>query len=103
VINVLLPTSTFRGLDDPTSPFDGMLIYQRRRDRRPVALVNNLLLGGPQIEGLIYAKWGHVILVGSGFGETRVVAGTLRLLSVTPSVIAPTRLLPPAQDVFLVE
>jgi hypothetical protein len=103
VINVLLPTSTFRGLDDPSSPFHGMLIYQRRRDRRPVALVNNLLLGGAQIDGVIYAKWGHVILVGSGFRETRVVAGTLRLLSVTPSLIAPTELLPPAVDVFLVE
>lgn len=103
VINVLLPLSTYRGLDDPASPFDGMLIYQRRTDRRPVVLVNNLALGGRDIEGVIYSKWGHVVLSGSGFRETCVVAGTLRLLSVTPSLIAPTELLPPALDVFIVE
>lgn len=103
VINVALPTCRFRGLNDPSSPFDGLLIFQRRDDRRPVAVVNNLLLGGPAIDGTIYAKWGHVVLVGSGFQETRVVAGTLRLLSVTSSVIAPATLLPPAEDVFLVE
>ena len=31
--------STWRGLNAPGSPFDGMLIYQRRFDRRPIVLV----------------------------------------------------------------
>jgi hypothetical protein len=32
IINVGLLNSRFSGLDDPSSPFDGMLIYQRRLD-----------------------------------------------------------------------
>jgi hypothetical protein len=95
--------STYRGLNAAGSPFDGMLIYQRRADRRPIVLVNNLLLGGDDFNGVVYAKWGHVILSGSGFRETRVVAGTLRLITITTSEFAPSNPLPPAEDVFLVE
>ncbi|HUQ68118.1 MAG TPA: hypothetical protein VM165_01260, partial [Planctomycetaceae bacterium] len=95
--------STYRGLNAAGSPFNGMLIYQRRADRRPIVLINNLLLGGEDFNGVVYAKWGHVILSGSGFRETRVVAGTLRLITVTSSEFAPSNLLPPAEDVFLVE
>lgn len=102
-INSLLPGNTFRGLNDPSSPFDGILIYQRRFDRRPIAIVNGLLWGSNDVDGTIYSKWGHVILAGSSFGSTRVVAGTIRLIPILPSVMEPSVLLPPAEDVFLVE
>jgi Flp pilus assembly protein TadG len=95
--------STYRGLNDPGSPYNGMLIFQRHKDRRPIVLANDLLLGGDDFDGIVYAKWGHVILTGSGFRETRVVAGTLRLITLLTSTMAPDELLPPAEDVFLVE
>jgi Flp pilus assembly protein TadG len=100
---VLANASTFRGINAPGSPYDGVLIFQRRQDRRPIVLMNDVLLGGDDFHGVIYAKWGHVILSGSGFEQTRVVSGTLRMITILPSTIAPDTLLPPARDVFLVE
>lgn len=102
VINLALPTCRLTGINDPDSPFDGMLIYQRRVDRRPVAIVSGIL-GAPRVQGTIYAKWGHVILATQGTVETSVVAGTVRIVTVLPTTIAPTRLLPPAEDVYLLE
>ena len=41
VINIGLLGSQFTPLDDPSSPFDGMSIYQRRQDRRPIVILND--------------------------------------------------------------
>ncbi|BBO33077.1 TadE/TadG family type IV pilus assembly protein [Lacipirellula parvula] len=100
----LLPGSTIAGLKSASSPFDGMLIYQRRIDRRPIILSGLKLLGGGAISGSIYAKWGHVIfLSGLGTYDLRFVCGTMRVLTVGETTLAPTKKLPAAQDVFLVE
>ena len=103
VINLALPGSDIRGLDAPGSPFDGVVLYQRRADRRPLAIVTTSLLGGPDISGTVYAKWGHVILAASGTLDAAFVAGTMRIVSVFPTTISPQRPLPPAEDVFLLE
>ena len=102
VINLVLPGSRISGLDDPDSPFDGMVVFQRRRDRRPVAIVTSLL-GTPGVEGMVYAKWGHVILASRGTIDASFVAGTVRIVTALPTTIAPTRTLPPAEDVYLLE
>jgi hypothetical protein len=102
VINLLLPGSFLQGLDAPGSPFDGMVVYQRRADRRPVAIVTSLL-SGPAISGTVYAKWGHVILATNGTMDASFVAGTMRIVTVLPTTISPQRPLPPAEDVFLLE
>lgn len=102
-INLGLLGSRFSGLEDPSSPFHGLFIYQRRNDRRPIVLVQENLLGTGQLRGAIYAKWGHVLLAGRGTFDARVVAGTMRLLVLADLSIEPTTLFPPAQDVFLVE
>lgn len=102
VINLVLPGSRMSGINDPDSPFDGMLIFQRRRDRRPVAIVSGLL-GTPRVDGTVYAKWGHAILASRGTIETAFVAGTVRIVTTLPTTIAPRRLLPAAEDVFLLE
>jgi hypothetical protein len=103
VINTALLGSSFSPLADPSSPFNGLLVYQRRQDLRPIVIANqNLLLGG-NISGTIYAKWGHVIFAGNSTYNVKIVAGTVRLLAVLDMTLSPSALLPPAQDVFLVE
>ena len=102
VINLVLPTCRISGLDDPSSPFHGMTIYQRRTDRRPVVLVTGLL-GGPGVEGTVYAKWGHIVLASRGTVDCRFVGGTVRIVTTLPTTIAPSQLLPPATDVYLLE
>jgi len=93
----------FTPLDDPSSPYDGMLFYQRRVDRRPIIIVcNNSLLSG-SMSGLIYAKYGHVSFVSGGTFDLRFVVGTLRIATVLDTTLQPSSLLPPAYDVHLVE
>lgn len=103
VINSALLGSNFSPLDDAGSPFDGMLIYQRRTDRRPIVLAGVDLLGGGMLEGTVYSKWGEVIFVGKGSYDMRFVAGSIRFANLLECTIAPQDLLPPAYDVFLVE
>jgi hypothetical protein len=103
VVNVGLLGSSYSGLNDPASPFSGMLFYQRRLDRRPIVLVQENLLGPGTISGTVYAKWGHTILAGRGTYNARFVTGTMRVLGVLGCRIDPPSLLPPVQEVFLVE
>jgi hypothetical protein len=103
VINIGLLNSSLTGLNDPGSPFNGMLLYQRRNDRRPILLIQENVLGAGQMQGTVYAKWGHVILAGKGEYDARFVAGTMRIIALLDMSIRPTVLLPPARDVYLVE
>jgi len=103
VVNIGLLGSRYRGLNDPSSPFNGMLIYQRRLDRRPIVLVQENLIGAGQLQGTVYSKWGHVVLAGKGTYDARFVVGTLRIIALLDLQIRPSSLLPPANDVYLVE
>lgn len=103
VINMGVLGSSFSGLNDPTSPFNGMVIYQRRTDRRPIVLVQENLLGPGQLSGTVYSKWGHVILAGKGVYDARFVSGTMRIIALLDLAIRPSTLLPAAQDIYLVE
>jgi hypothetical protein len=103
IVSAALPGSRFSPLDSPGNPFDGMLIYQRRQDFRPIVIVYQGLLGSPAFDGMIYAKWGHVTFVGDGTHDMPIVAGSVRFVPVLGITIAPTRLLQPAYDVYLVE
>lgn len=100
----LLSGGHLSGLNSPGSPFNGMLIYQRRGDRRPIILEAQHLLGGGDLSGTIYAKWAHLAFVGgTGTYDLRFVAGTMRVLTVFDTTLAPSNLFPPAQDVLLLE
>jgi hypothetical protein len=103
VINIGLLSSTYSGLNDAASPFNGLFLYQRRLDRRPIILVQENLIGAGQLRGTMYSKWGHVILAGKGTYDARFVVGTMRLIALLDMQIRPSILLPPAQDVYLVE
>ena len=91
------------GLDDAGSPFDGMIVYQRRRDYRPIVVAHQGALLGGSFAGRIYAKWGHVVLIGNSTYDVSIVAGSARLVAIADMTLAPSVRLPPAQDVFLVE
>ncbi|HVX16051.1 MAG TPA: pilus assembly protein TadG-related protein [Pirellulales bacterium] len=103
VINIGLPGSTFSAISTPGSPFAGMLLFQRRFDRRPIIIVQEQLLLGGTFAGAIYAKWGHVMLVGEGTFNVSVASGTMRIVELLQCTIAPPSLLPPVQEVSLVE
>src|SRR5690606_27971146 len=66
VINAAVLGNRISGLNDPGSPFDGLLIYQRRTLRKPMIIVSEQLLGSllgaNNFSGTVYSKWGHVIL-----------------------------------------
>jgi hypothetical protein len=103
VVNIGLLSSTYSGLNDASSPFNGLFLYQRRLDRRPIIFVQENLIGAGQLRGTLYSKWGHVILAGKGTYDARFVVGTMRLVALLDMQIRPSTLLPPAEDVFLVE
>jgi Flp pilus assembly protein TadG len=91
------------GLDDADSPFNRFIIYQRRRDYRPIVVVHQDALLGGSFAGTVYAKWGHLAFLGTTTYDSRFVTGSARLVAVANMTIAPGVLLPPARDVFLVE
>lgn len=100
----LLPGSNISGIDSASSVFDGLLIYQRRNDRRPIVLAATHLIGGGQVAGTIYSKWGHVAFIGgSGAYDLKFVCGTMRVITAFDTTLAPSELFPGATDVFLVE
>ncbi|WP_197531685.1 pilus assembly protein TadG-related protein [Posidoniimonas corsicana] len=104
VLAPLLAGAAYTGLQDPTSPYDGVLVYQARSDRRPIVIDAQHLLGGGALSGTVYAKWGHTILLtGAGSCGLRMVSGTMRIVTVTDATINPVDLLPAAQDVYLLE
>jgi hypothetical protein len=95
--------SGISGLNSAGSPFDGMVIYQRRQDRRPIAIEHQNLVGSGSFSGVVYGKWAHVSFVGNGTYNTRFVCGTMRVSTLFDSTLAPTVKFPPAKDVLLVE
>jgi len=107
VINAAILGSSFTPLDSPGSPFDGMLIYQRRTDRRPIVLVAEQLLGGllgsTELAGRIYCKWAPLVFVANGTFDLSMCVGSLRLVNALDCTLEPSDPLPPARDVYLVE
>lgn len=103
VINAGLLGSKYTPLNDPGSPFDGMLLYQRRTDRRPIVLVAEQLIGSTNLSGMIYSKWGHLIFAGHGTYDLALCAGSIRVVNVLECKFNPTRKFLPAKDVFLVD
>jgi len=104
IILPLLPTASITGLDDPDSPFDGMLLFQRRLDRRMFVIDSQQLLGANQLSGSVYNKWGHTLFVGgASTSGLRFATGTMRVVTVGDTTLQPTPLMPAATDALLVE
>ncbi|WP_236696251.1 pilus assembly protein TadG-related protein [Rhodopirellula islandica] len=104
VIAPLLPGGKLTGVNLPGSPLDEMLIFQHPTDRRPIVMECQQLIGNNDLAGTIYAKWGHVLLVGAAAEyDLKIAAGTARVVTLGTTRLAPKNLFSAAQDVFLVE
>jgi Flp pilus assembly protein TadG len=103
VVIASLLGSSYSGLNAPSSPFNRLLIYQRRLDRRPIVLADQQLLLAGTLQGTVYGKYSQIVFAANGTFDLRLVGGSIRFANLLQTVIAPTQLLPPAQDVYLVE
>lgn len=103
IIDTGLLGSRFTGLDSPGSPFDGMLLFQRRQDRRPIVMASVELIANPELSGRVYAKWGSVLLAGRGEVGLSIAAGTVRFVNALELELNPTDPFDPPREVYLVE
>jgi hypothetical protein len=97
------PTVTLTPYTNASSPFNGMLFYQRRWNTSSPNLTGN----GTSVDlrGTIYAKWARFDLTGQGTYHAQFVVGSMRLTgngSVTIDSSTGTNFLK-AKLVFLVE
>jgi Flp pilus assembly protein TadG len=103
VVIASLLGSSYSGLNSPASPFNGLLIYQRRLDRRPIVLADQQLLLAGTLQGTVYGKYAQIVFAANGTFDLCLVGGSIRFANILQTMLAPTQPLPPAQDVYLVE
>jgi hypothetical protein len=103
VVIASLLGSSYTPISSSNSPFNGLLIYQRRVDRRPIVLADQSLLLAGSLSGAIYGKYSQIVFACNGTFNMQFVSGSMRFANLLQTTIAPTQLLPPAQDVYLVE
>jgi Flp pilus assembly protein TadG len=103
VVITSLLGSTYTPISDSGSPFNGILIYQRRVDRRPIVLADETIVLGGTLSGTVYAKYAQVVFAVNGTYDLKFVVGSMAFANVLQCTLNPSQLLPAAQDVFLVE
>jgi Flp pilus assembly protein TadG len=105
VVIASLLGSSYSGLNDSSSPFNGLLIYQRRIDRRPIVLADETLILGGSLSGTVYAKYAQMIFAANGTYNLRFATGSMLCLNALQCKLSPTtsQLLPPAMDIYLVQ
>jgi Flp pilus assembly protein TadG len=106
VVIASLLDSSYSALNSTTSPFYGLLFYQRRFDRRPIVLAAESLLLSGTLSGTVYAKYGQGIFAAEGGPyNLKFVTGSMLFLNALTCQLSPpqTELLPPAMDVYLVQ
>jgi Flp pilus assembly protein TadG len=103
VVLASLLNSTYTPISNSNSPFNGLLIYQRRVDRRPIVLADEEIVLGGTLSGAVYAKYAQIVFAANGTYDLKLVSGSLAVANILDCTLNPSQLLPPAQDVFLVE
>ena len=103
VVIASLLGSNYSALNDSSSPFNGLLFYQRRVDRRPIILADETLVLGGTLSGAVYSKYGQLIFAANGNYNLKFAVGSALFLNALQCTLAPTQLLPPATDVYLVQ
>lgn len=98
----LSANSRLKGLNDPASPYDGMVIFQRRSDRRWVRLEYQGAVNG-QLRGTIYTPAAKTSVYTDRDVHCQFAVATLRLYNYNGLDVYPPKPFPPARDVFLVE
>jgi hypothetical protein len=102
-INATSATVTLTGLNDATSPHNGILFFQRRRNMNNAQIQGqagvNVTLGGA-----IYAKWARFSLSGGGRYDAQFVVGSMSVSGqATVTILGTGDSFGLANQVFLVE
>jgi hypothetical protein len=63
------------GIDNPSSPFHGMLFYQRRLNTEEFRIQGNGSVG--TVAGTLYAKWADIKIAGNGTYHAQFVVGSM--------------------------
>src|SRR5207245_1200456 len=82
-------TVTLTGLSDSTSPFNGMLFFQRRRNQNDFSIQSNAG-AGVSIGGTVYAKWANFKLSGGGKYNAQFLVGSMAVSGQATVVINAT-------------
>lgn len=90
------------GLDDPDSPYHGMLFYQRRLNTESFRIQGNSSAGS--LAGTLYAKWADIQIAGQGIYNAQFVVGEIKTVGngnvhITDGGVPYAR----SEQVFLVE
>jgi hypothetical protein len=99
-------TGALTAINDPSSPFDKMLFYQRRWNTSAASIAGggNLQLGDATNGGTIYAKWANFQLSGGGTFNAQFIVGTLSISGgATVTINATGKNFGKANEVYLVE
>src|SRR5262249_21215202 len=75
-INATNATINLTGLNDASSPFNGVLFFQRRRDTNSASINGNAGVN-VHLEGIIYAKWANFTIGGGGVYQGQFVVGSM--------------------------
>ncbi len=67
----------FSGLNNPSSPFNGMLFYQRRLNTKAFSIQGNSSSGN--LAGTIYAKWAPMNISGQGTYSAQLIVRNMAL------------------------
>ena len=102
-IDGLLPGSSYSGLSDASSPYNGMLILPAPRRSAADHYCRSRLAWSGVVQRHAVCQMGAVEFAAEGTYDLRVVAGTAAFVSELGLTLLPSTLLPAAQDVFLVE
>ncbi len=75
-INATNANINLTGLADASSPYNGILFYQRRRNMNTAAIQGNAGVN-TRLNGTIYAKWARFKLAGGGVYDSQFVVGSM--------------------------
>ena len=102
-INANSAIVTLTGLSDSSSPFNGLLFFQRRRNENALSIQGK---AGDQVTlgGTVYAKWANFKLAGSGKYDAQFLVGSIAISGQAAVTINSTgKNRGKANQVFLVE
>jgi hypothetical protein len=92
----------FTGIDNPNSPYHGMLFYQRRWNMKNFNVQGNSESGN--LRGTIYAKWAPMKIAGQGIYNAQFVVGEITTSGQgNVTILDGGNLIGRASQVFLVE
>jgi hypothetical protein len=74
-VNLSGESIALSGISDASSPFQGMLFYQRRWNTQAISVQGNT--SQVRLTGTLYAKWANFQLSGQGSYNAQFVAGSI--------------------------